>query len=93
MIKIKNLNIPGLLASEQICEDHSRMARRAMMSTNVHGRRGECADNAAQIQNIVVQSRRRTEEQSSCANSRQRTKQAKMVHTDYTRGSDSEDSD
>ena len=79
----------------EISEDHSRMARRAMMSTNVHGRRGECADmaSAPQMQNIVVLSSARTKEQSSFAKTRQRIKQAMMVHTDYTRGSDSEDSD
>ena len=72
-------------------EDHSRMTRRAMMSTNVHGRSGEMRTQA-QVQNIVVLSSARVG-QSSSAKSSRRTKQSKMVHTDYTRGSDSEDSD
>ena len=73
-------------------EDHPRMTRRAMMSTNVHGRSGEMRTQA-QVQNIVVRSSAREVEQSRFAKSSQRTKQSRMVHTDYTRGSDSEDSD
>ena len=78
----------------EMSEDHSRMTRRAMMSTNVYGRSSEMRMQA-QVQNIVVLSSapQLYARQSRFAKSSRRTKQSRMVHTDYTRGSDSEDSD
>ena len=76
----------------EISEDHFRMTSRAMMSTNAYGRSSEMCD-MAQVQNIVVLSSAPEVGQSRFAKSSRRTKQSRMVHTDYTRGSDSEDSD
>ena len=79
----------------EMSEDHFRMASRAMMSTNIQMR--SSANHSVQMQNAVVRSSRPVFSAGGqsffSAKSKQRTKQSKMVHTDYTRGSDSEDSE